>query len=307
MRMHCVRYFLAVAETLNFTRAAQQCRVRQPSLTRAIRELEEELGGALLCRERSHTHLTELGRSMLPLLKRCHASALDAKALAERRLRGEQAPLRLAISHTVSMDLLAGHLMALNRKFPALEIGYLRGTAAEIVDRLEKGEAELAIAGPLGADRRRVHRLALFDEDFVLAVSECHPCAGQAIELSQLRDVPLMIRPYCENHPDIADLFGRAGIDPGKACHVRQDKDAIAFISAGLGACVIPESVGAGRGIRTVAVSGMKLKRSVCLYAPAATERTPAAAALTGLLCSADWKGARRRTFQNRTDRIASS
>jgi LysR family hydrogen peroxide-inducible transcriptional activator len=62
MEMHQVRYFLAVADTLNFTRAAEQCHVSQPALTRAIQQLEEELGGLLLRRERKLTHWTDFGR-----------------------------------------------------------------------------------------------------------------------------------------------------------------------------------------------------------------------------------------------------
>src|SRR5882757_8481087 len=69
MEMHQVRYFLAVAETLNFTRAAEKCNVTQPALTRAIQKLEEELGGLLLRRERNLTHLSDLGRLMKPHLE----------------------------------------------------------------------------------------------------------------------------------------------------------------------------------------------------------------------------------------------
>ena len=69
MEMHQVRYFVALCETLNFTRAAEKCNVTQPSLTRAIKLLEEELGGPLFNRERNQTHLTELGRLMEPHLR----------------------------------------------------------------------------------------------------------------------------------------------------------------------------------------------------------------------------------------------
>ncbi|MBM3540528.1 MAG: LysR family transcriptional regulator, partial [Alphaproteobacteria bacterium] len=60
--MHQVRYFLAVCETLNFRKAAESCHVAQPSLTRAIKNLEDELGGPLFRRERQNTHLTDLGQ-----------------------------------------------------------------------------------------------------------------------------------------------------------------------------------------------------------------------------------------------------
>ena len=71
MEMHQVRYFLAVADTLNFTRAAELCHVSQPALTRAIQQLEEELGGLLLRRERKLTHLTDFGRLIQPIFASC--------------------------------------------------------------------------------------------------------------------------------------------------------------------------------------------------------------------------------------------
>jgi DNA-binding transcriptional LysR family regulator len=80
MEMHQVRYFLAVARALNFTRAAEECHVAQPSLTRAIRQLEGELGGDLFRRERPQAQLTELGQRMLPLLKQCYDSAISARS-----------------------------------------------------------------------------------------------------------------------------------------------------------------------------------------------------------------------------------
>ena len=72
MEMHQVRYFLAVARALNFTRAAEECNVAQPSLTRAIQQLEEEFGGDLFRRERPHAQLTDLGRRMVPLMQQCY-------------------------------------------------------------------------------------------------------------------------------------------------------------------------------------------------------------------------------------------
>jgi DNA-binding transcriptional LysR family regulator len=78
MEMHQIRYFLAVARTLNFTRAAEECRVSQPALTRAIQQLEDEFCGKLLRREGKLSHLTELGDRMLPLVQQCYESALAA-------------------------------------------------------------------------------------------------------------------------------------------------------------------------------------------------------------------------------------
>src|SRR6516162_4946581 len=66
VEMHQIRYFLALCQRVNFTKAAERCNVAQPSLTRAIKLLEEEFGGPLVHRERVNTHLTELGRMVRP-------------------------------------------------------------------------------------------------------------------------------------------------------------------------------------------------------------------------------------------------
>ncbi len=79
MEMHQVRYFLAAAKHLNFTKAAQECNVSAPSLIRAIKLLELEFGGPLFNRERSRTHLTELGRIALPHLEQVLQEQHDAK------------------------------------------------------------------------------------------------------------------------------------------------------------------------------------------------------------------------------------
>src|SRR5215510_3109591 len=101
MEMHQVRYFLAVARTLNFTRAAEQCNVSQPALTRAIRQLEEELAGKLLRREGKHSHLTDLGVRMVPLMQQCLDSALAAKSLATSFKKGATQALSLLVSHSI--------------------------------------------------------------------------------------------------------------------------------------------------------------------------------------------------------------
>jgi len=97
MEMHQVRYFLAVARHFNFTRAAEELRVTQPSLTRAVQKLESELGGPLFRRERSNTHLTELGRMMLPHLEAAFASAETAKRQAQRLQKRDIGALALGV------------------------------------------------------------------------------------------------------------------------------------------------------------------------------------------------------------------
>src|SRR6185436_69615 len=101
VEMHQIRYFLAVCETLNFTRAADKCNVAQPSLTRAVKTLEEELGGPLFHRERANTHLTDLGRLMKPHLEQVLAETEAAKMRARSFTKLDNAELTVGLMCTI--------------------------------------------------------------------------------------------------------------------------------------------------------------------------------------------------------------
>ena len=122
MEMHQIRYFLAVSETLNLTKAAERCNVAQPSLTRAIKTLEAELGGELIRRERNLSHLTELGHRVLPMLRQCYETAVSAKSVATSMRNGNMAPLSLALSHTIGVKPFEAILQELYRVFPGLQL-----------------------------------------------------------------------------------------------------------------------------------------------------------------------------------------
>src|SRR5262245_65744061 len=102
MEMHQVRYFLAVAEELNFTRAAEKCNVSQPSLSRAIQLLEGEFGGQLFRREHSRTHLSDLGKMIRPHLETVYNAATKAKELSRDVTEMKKIPLKIGIMSTLS-------------------------------------------------------------------------------------------------------------------------------------------------------------------------------------------------------------
>jgi DNA-binding transcriptional LysR family regulator len=94
MRLQQIRYFLALASTLNFTRAAEQCNVTQSALTKGVQRLEQELGGRLIYRERQPTQLTGLGKEVLPMLERALVCAEGARRKAQEFQRKAVAPLK---------------------------------------------------------------------------------------------------------------------------------------------------------------------------------------------------------------------
>jgi LysR family transcriptional regulator, hydrogen peroxide-inducible genes activator len=134
MEMHQVRYFLAVAEELNFTRASEQCNVTQPSLSRAIKLLEEELGGLLFRRERESAHLTDLGHLVHPHLQSVYDHSRLAKDLSQDFVR--KWPLKLGIMSTISADEVVDLIANIRTRHPDVELRLCDANAKDLRTRL---------------------------------------------------------------------------------------------------------------------------------------------------------------------------
>jgi len=290
MEMHQVRYFLAVARTLNFTRAAEECNVAQPSLTRAVRQLEGELGGDLFRRERPHAQLTELGQRMLPLLKQCYDSALSARSLATAIKKGEVGSLRLALSSSIDPALVTPHVVELGKLFSGLELKLLRGSSSEVLEYLKSGEVELAIAGPVNEDWDRLDSWALFTEPFHLAASSAHALAkAPTVELEVLRGERMMIRTYCETTPSLLDLLRGHEFDVGRFHEVSAEADLLSLLEAGFGVAFVPNSAPSPATLTRLTVSGIELERTIYLYGVAGRQRTAVASSMMKMLRAYDW------------------
>jgi len=290
MEMHQVRYFLAVARTLNFTRAAEECNVAQPSLTRAIRQLEGELGGDLFRRERPQAQLTELGQRMLPLLKQCYESAISARSLATAIKKGEVGSLRLALSRTIDPSLVTPHVLELGKLFDGLELKLLRGTASEVLEYLKQGEVELGIAAKISDEWERLDNWPLFTEDFQLIVNSMHALAAKSrIGLDDLRRERLMVRTYCETTDELLDFLRGRDFEVTRFHEVSADGDLISLLEAGLGVALVPRSTRSPATLVRIVVDGIELKRTVNLYGVAGRQRTPVASAMMKMLRAYDW------------------
>jgi DNA-binding transcriptional LysR family regulator len=290
MEMHQVRYFLAVARTLNFTRAAEECNVAQPSLTRAVRQLEEELGGDLFRRERPHAIMTELGERMLPLLRQCYDSAISARTLASSIKSGDVGALRLVLSRSVDLSLIVPQIHELQTHFGNLELKLFRGTGAEVAETLKKGQAELAIAASIGDAWERLDSWPLFTEEFSLLVNAAHPLASrESVSVDDLREERLLVRSYCEHAEAIAGLLRDGGIDTAHSHEVSSERDLIALIEASMGVAIVPRSAARSGPLKRAAIKGFDINRTVFLYGVAGRQRTAVASAIMKMLRGANW------------------
>lgn len=290
MEMHQVRYFLATAAELNFTKAAEKCNVSQPSLTRAIKQLEEELGGDLFRRERPQVQLTDLGERMLPLMKQIYDSALGARSLASAIKSKELGSLKLALSHSVELDLLIPHIKELKRLFAHLQLRLLRGSAAEVLELLKKGEVELAIASDLEEQWERLDRWPLFSESLQLVVGSQHDLASRsAVDMADLREETILRSSLCDRAQEITTLLHTNNPDAADSHEINLQHDIISMVDAGLGVAIVPGSASTSNTRVRLKINGIDSRRTVYVYGVAGRQRSAVASAVLTMIRAADW------------------
>jgi DNA-binding transcriptional LysR family regulator len=302
MEMQQVRYFLAVARQLNFTRAAEECNVTQPSLTRAIKALEDELGGLLIRREGRHSHLTDLGVRMEPMLRTCFESALTAKSVAAAMAKGEVTSLTLAVARSVDLGLLMKPIGALFDAFPGLQLKVKRGNAAEVAEMLKAGTADIAVGGPLNQSWERLDSWPMFTESFDLVVSADHPLAVRndpSLDVELVRRSRVLVQ--SDDDMSDADLarLSATGVPVELAHQVDAVHDMEALVTANLALAIAPASSLGSTALRHIPLSAIDLRRTVAVYLVAGRQRTPQMGALLHLLRGTDWEAGRETHWES--------
>jgi DNA-binding transcriptional LysR family regulator len=236
METHQVRYFLAVARTLNFTKAAEECNVSQPSLTRAIKNLEVELGGPLFHRERANTHLTALGRAMLPHIEQSYLAAQSARALAEALKRGDVVHLRLGLTSSVPSQLFTGVLNSVRHGVPNFELTMEGGPEIQIREAVLKGDADLVILSESGAMPPRMRAWPLFSENFRLIMPASHRLAAKpTLDLRDLDGEDVIERAACSGCQRLRQLCTASGVMPRFRHRVDSVEQLLNLVRAGFG------------------------------------------------------------------------
>ncbi len=188
-----IRYFLTLAKTLNFTRAAEMCNVTQPALTKSIHRLETELGGPLLLRERIHTQLTPLGVAMLPLLQQTYDAAETARMGAQRFRQQELALLRIGLGAWVEPSIMAPLVRQVSQRFPSLEVTVRHGTQGMLNDLLLGSDIDVLLTADVTRLTERANRWEVFADPVVALVPEGHALAiGDSLNIEQLREQALI-------------------------------------------------------------------------------------------------------------------
>lgn len=290
MEMHQVRYFLAVARTLNFTRAAEECNVSQPSLTRAVQKLEDELGGPLLRRERSLTHLTELGQLMLPHLERTYDAAQTAKELAKGVRRAETAPLRLGVAHCIESETLVETLRDIDIAIPGLEITLIEGSSGELIDRALRGDVDLLVIPLPDTEVERLDPWPLYRLCYQMMVGAGHHLA--ALKQVDLNDVvgENWIDDGCEGTARLRTAAQIANVQLRFKHRVESSRQAQNFVLAGLGSGVHGGRDNPEPRLRLLAFADPAMTVDVVMAGIAGRRRSLAADALVRAARARGWE-----------------
>jgi DNA-binding transcriptional LysR family regulator len=242
MQLHELRYFLALCEALNFTRAAEICNVTQPALTRAIRRLEEKLGAPLVNRERGNTHLNEFGHVMLPHFRKM----LREKEAAERRARDfvslKEVRLTVGLMCTIGPIGLVELFREFAQDHSGISLSIKDGEASEIEMQLVTGGIDVAIyCRPVEMDEH-VQSYHLFTERFVVAISPGHPLTRlMAVRVGDLEGHRYLWRTNCEYADQIDSAFEAVGVSVEYPYDSDRDDWIQCMVLAGLGFTLIPE------------------------------------------------------------------
>jgi len=290
MEMHQVRYFLAVCETLNFTKAAKNCDVAQPSLSRAIGKLEQELGGQLFRRERNLFQLTNLGRLVRPHLETVYSASESAHIEANSFRQMETAQLSLGIMCTIGPGQLTGLLASMQAQVPGLELSLHEAPLEGLIERLSQGDLDVALLATPSALPERFDFRPLYKERYVVAFSPGHRFEGQNdVRIHDMDQEPYLARLNCEYSDHVGDLLAERGVTLNTRYRSEREDWIQSMVLAGMGCTLLPEYITLYPQLPTRLVTDPEVTREVGLATVAGRQFSPAVKAFVHMARTREW------------------
>jgi LysR family transcriptional regulator, hydrogen peroxide-inducible genes activator len=242
MEFHQLRYVCAIADTGNFSRAAERCQIAQPSLSQQILKLEEDLGAKLFDRLGRSVRLTEAGRVFIP-----HARAiLEQMEMARSSVADKNADLRgtvaVGVIPTVAPYLMPGYTAAFAKKYPDAKLRIVEETTAALIEGLRALSIDVAILA-LPLRHKDLELFPIRTEPLFAVLKKDHPRASAAsLTMKDLRGESfVMLRDgHCFRDLSLATCT-RARVTPKIAFESGQFSSLLGMVAAGVGVSLIPE------------------------------------------------------------------
>ncbi|TQM14181.1 DNA-binding transcriptional LysR family regulator [Pseudonocardia kunmingensis] len=286
MELQQLRYVVAVAETSNFTRAAERCLVVQSALSHQIARLERELGARLFERTSRRVRLTPAGTAFLPAARQCLDAAERAAAEAAAAVGEVRGRLAVGLISTVAAVDIPAALRAFRERYPHVRVGLRVRASEELVEQVEQGAVDVAFLGlPTSVRPRGVHAHELARDRLVAVVAPDHPLAGeQVVDLRRLAgevfvDLPARTAGRAESD----DAFSAAGLTRDVAFEVTTAFLIARLVEQGLGIAMLPSAyVPQLTGVTTIEVVDAPTRVEHVVWSRDGA--TPAAAAFLAVL-----------------------
>jgi DNA-binding transcriptional LysR family regulator len=246
MELRHLRYFVAVAEERNFTRAAERLHIAQPPLSRQIQQLEEDLGVTLVEKGCRPLRLTEAGTFFYAHAKSLLDQVHDLRTMTQRVGKLER---KLSVGFVAST--LYGLLPDIIRRYrennPEVEVTLHEMTTVEQLKALKEGRIDVGF-GRIKSEDPSIRRILLREEPMIVALFPGHRLADKegTLRLTDLLHEPLLVYPKAPR-PSFADqvlaAFREANLMPDHVTEVRELQIAMGLVAAGQGIAIVPESV----------------------------------------------------------------
>jgi len=248
MELRHIRYFLAVAEEQNFTRAAARVGIGQPPLSQQIKDLETEVGAPLFHRIPQGAELTEAGRAFLENVRVIPVQAERATRAAQRAARGEIGSIRVGFVGSAPFNrVMPATIRSFRRAYPDVEMSFEESNAMRLIASLKDGELDAAFFRFNESPSDDLQIRLLSEERMVVVLPATHPAAKSVeIDLVRLRNDALILVPR-DAGPSLFDTVmlacRQAGFEPILGQSAPQLSSVVSLVAAELGFSMVPESM----------------------------------------------------------------
>jgi len=292
MEMFQIRYVLTAARTLNFTKAAEECNVSQPALTKGIKALEQDLGAPVFHREGRRVLLSEFGRSMLPHLEHILEEAEATRVLARNFRLLDKVPVPLGVMSTIGHVRLAHFLAALKHEHQGMEMAIREAGVPELENLLADDELD-AVVMTVSDDLREKFRVhPLYSERYVVILPPEHRLKSKsAIKLADLSGEDYVDRLACELREMVMSVCESMGVQLYARFRSEREDWVQAMVLAGIGFAFMPEYSVTLPGLVQRPLAEPQVSRDIAIVTFPGRKFSPAVEAMMRLAKSFAWPG----------------
>ena len=272
MELRHLRYFVAVAEELSFTRASERLGISQPPLSAQIRQLEKELGSQLLHRRSRGVELTSAGQLLLEEAQFILKQVETTKTSVRRRARAETGRLILgSAGGTYFHPLIPEIIREYGKRFPDIVLTPQASSTSLLIARLRTGNIDIAFLRPPIGDTSDLVQEPLVSEDSVVALPKSHKLARlKSVPLAALSKEIFVMYPRAlnpDNYDAVIAACRTAGFNPTLGQEAPQIISVIPLVAAGLGVSIVPHSTTRilSAEVRYVSIEGEAPHAEICL------------------------------------------